>query len=230
MASISTEVISEAILAAFGAAINEAIEKAVEDRVRQKAEELVGREVIYCVSGLIYDLGKVAEDLDDYDTYLALTSGCPDYEETVREFILEDASLSELEEIADEDGDWDDVQRAAGYDPNEPPQDSDELDIDLEDWLDADETRWKTLRDEVWKIATSYKEIAEEHSLEPDYREVFEHWIVSGWLGDKLKDQGEVVEEYLGLTIWGRCTTGQSISMDGVMCQIARNLLEKYHD
>ena len=65
-------------------------------------EELVQREVIYCVSCLISDLGSVAEQLDDYDTYLTLVGGKPDYEEAARYFILNDADLSELEEIVDE--------------------------------------------------------------------------------------------------------------------------------
>ena len=75
-------------------------------------EELVQREVIYCVSCLISDLGSVAEQLDDYDTYLTLVGGKPDYEEAARYFILNGADLSELEEIVDECSWWDEVIEA----------------------------------------------------------------------------------------------------------------------
>lgn len=59
-----------------------------------------------------------------------------------------------------------------------------------------------------------------------DYRsEVFEHWIVSDWIASKLIEHGEVVDtDFMGLTIWGRTTTGQSISMDCVIQQIAKDL------
>ena len=54
----------------------------------------------------------------------------------------------------------------------------------------------------------------------------YEHWIVSGWLAGKLEDQGEMVNrDICGLIVWGRCTTGQAIYMDGVIQEIARDLL-----
>lgn len=61
-----------------------------------------------------------------------------------------------------------------------------------------------------------------------DYRrEVFEHWAVSNWLAGKLEEQGETVDrDFAGLTVWARTTTGQAIYMDGVILQIAANLLQ----
>jgi hypothetical protein len=45
--------------------------------------------------------------------------------------------------------------------------------------------------------------------------EVYEHWIVSDYLASLLKAIGEaVVDDLYGLTVWGRCTTGQAIYMD----------------
>lgn len=72
--------------------------------------------------------------------------------------------------------------------------------------------------------ACGYQEVAEELSIDPDQREVYEHWIVSDWLAGKLADRGEVTGDFAGLTIWGRCTTGQAIAMDGVIQQIAAEL------
>ncbi len=59
---------------------------------------------------------------------------------------------------------------------------------------------------------------------EEEAREAYEHWIVSDWLAEKLRDKGEMVGELHGLTIWGRCTTGQAIALDGVMQEIAKDL------
>lgn len=57
--------------------------------------------------------------------------------------------------------------------------------------------------------------------------EVYEHWIVSSWLANKLESHGQVIDhDFMGLTIWGRCTTGQSISMDYVIQQIAKDIIE----
>lgn len=59
----------------------------------------------------------------------------------------------------------------------------------------------------------------------PDGAEVYEHWIVSDWLAARLIEAGEtVVRDVAGLTVWGRCTTGQAISMDGVIQRIALDI------
>ena len=57
--------------------------------------------------------------------------------------------------------------------------------------------------------------------------EVFEHWIVSSWLGEHLENQGEVVHQIGSLEVWGRATTGQAIYMDGVILSIVNHLF--YH-
>lgn len=52
------------------------------------------------------------------------------------------------------------------------------------------------------------------------YNEIFEWWAVSGWLLDKLEAKGEpVLKTDLG-DWWGRCTTGQSIILDGIIEEI----------
>lgn len=51
--------------------------------------------------------------------------------------------------------------------------------------------------------------------------DVYEHWIVSDWLADKLQERGETVnKDFYGLTIWGRTITGQQIYIDGIICDI----------
>lgn len=68
------------------------------------------------------------------------------------------------------------------------------------------------------EMGEAEKSLCEELGLEPYENEVFEYWAVSEWLGEKLKAQGELIDDdFLGLCVWGRTTTGQSISMDGVI-------------
>ncbi len=73
--------------------------------------------------------------------------------------------------------------------------------------------------------ALGAEECCERLGLEPDYIDIYEHWIVSDWAADKLSALGEVVvKDLYGLTVWGRCTTGQSISMDGIWWKIAEGM------
>lgn len=55
--------------------------------------------------------------------------------------------------------------------------------------------------------------------------EVFEYWLVTPWLGEKLKARGELVTEFFNLVIWGRQTTGQLIYADDVIGKITKKIL-----
>ena len=232
-------------------------------------QELVQREVIYCVSCLISDLGSVAEQLDDHDTYLTLVGSKPDYEEAACYFILNDADLSELDEIVDEYACWSEMVEGVTSDANQllhPYRifyDEDEAtalifecwaenlqhakeqcfdanpgvelycieidnSVDFEEFCDKnplllDAVRQKTL-DVIDIEGGAYEWVCDNFNLEPEYGEIYEHWIVSNWLGHKLSERGHIVENYLGMTIWGRGCTGQAIYMDGVMEQICNDL------
>lgn len=60
--------------------------------------------------------------------------------------------------------------------------------------------------------------------LETEPQEIFEWWIVTGFLFEKLRDQGEPVIEWQNLHIWGRTTTGQAILLDGVISRICEDM------
>lgn len=65
----------------------------------------------------------------------------------------------------------------------------------------------------------------EDSGEEPPTIEALEHWIVSDWLADKLEAEGEMIcRDFVGLTIWGRVTSGQHIAMDYVIQKIAEKL------
>lgn len=76
------------------------------------------------------------------------------------------------------------------------------------------------------KYFNTAEEWCEERGLEPYQREVFEFWAVSQWLGDKLRERGEKVDDdFAGLVVWARTTSGQGISGDRVIQEIAASVL-----
>jgi hypothetical protein len=68
------------------------------------------------------------------------------------------------------------------------------------------------------------EEEKEQLESEDDPIEAYEHWIVSDWLAERLAEKGEITGELLGLTLWGRTTTGQAICLDGVIREIASDM------
>lgn len=73
-------------------------------------------------------------------------------------------------------------------------------------------------------ICPSCKEEVKENDIESQGKEVFEWWIVSNYLYNKLKEKGEVVTEWGNNYYWGRCTTGQSILLDSVISSICYDM------
>lgn len=68
------------------------------------------------------------------------------------------------------------------------------------------------------------KDCCIENNIDYDYNEALEHWVVTDYIGKKLKDKGEIIEEFQGLTIWGRCTSGQAILLDCVISEICNDI------
>ena len=62
---------------------------------------------------------------------------------------------------------------------------------------------------------------------EPQMVEALEHWVVVDWFGEELRKQGEMVQEFKGLVIWGRQTSGQSISMDYVVQDVLKDIVQR---
>lgn len=79
-----------------------------------------------------------------------------------------------------------------------------------------DDTFFTTV--EAWEEACSLE------GIDPYLDEAYEHYIVSDLLAYQLEKRGEmIIIDFLGLTIWGRATTGQMVYMDDVMVDIAKN-------
>ena len=120
-----------------------------------------------------------------------------------------------------------------------------EVDEELRDYLQAElddiETfeAWVKLKDKdedlrhaiIDKISSDdeYREIGNEYDLGTGYNEIYEYWTIpEGFTARELREHGQVVFDFGGLTIWGRMTTGQSISMDGVIRRIVKELDEDH--
>lgn len=73
------------------------------------------------------------------------------------------------------------------------------------------------------KIETRIDELSGDiESLESDtqQQEIYEWWLVSHWLFDKLKEKGEPVLNYANNYWWGRGVSGQAILLDAVISEI----------
>lgn len=160
------------------------------------------RESGHCVSSLVHTLAKAANGA------ISSPSGRNPYL---------DKAISETMHLADRAfelscpiNDWEGAAQEGGWQHS----------ASLDGWIHEGERRGDeyvaqpTAEDACWL-----------HDIEAHQREVFEHWIVSDWMADRLAEHGEKVDkDFAGLTIWARTTTGQAVYADHVIEQIAKTL------
>ena len=77
-------------------------------------------------------------------------------------------------------------------------------------------------KDAYWLCEYCDIRLNEEPDSEP--QEIFEWWIVTEYLYEKLKAKGEPVLEWGNNYYWGRTTTGQAIAMDSVIGEICSEM------
>lgn len=164
----------------------------------RSAQDIVRAEVIYCVSGLVSTLAASAGSHDS----------------SAQGTDLAGLTYQALE-LAAPVADYESAARDAGWEemPGKPGGQH----------VFRDETDGQ-----MW-CANDWQDLCTDHDIDPYDREVFEHWIVTDWLADKLEAKGEKVDrDFAGMTVWARTTTGQSISIDGVIVEIAAGLAREY--
>lgn len=212
--------------------------------LHELASKLVQNHVVCCVSGLIEGLVKVSSDLgyklfaDAFDIDiddLQFLCQKPDYETAARDFIFNDADAADLEGLADDNGCWEDIVEEFVPEVKEVTEESEDDSTTYylhtgctNPFDDEDEARdaaiesvMPAIRKAIWQITTDYEAICAAHGLDYEYIEALEYWVVSSWLASKLVEKGESIAEVCGLTVWGRCTSGQAISCDGIIESIA---------
>ena len=215
---------------------------------QEKARKLVANEVganVSClVSGIIkasyemsYEAFKDAFDTDS-DELINLCQRY-DYETPAVRYIQHDANAYDLELTAG--GDWEDflpclIEVSLPGDEDDEPENTTKWKYEgcetlFDDEDDAREASIEANLDAIRKKVLAkineeetWDEVCYLHRLEPNIDEVYEHWIVSDWFGRKLSEKGEIVNDLCGLTIWGRCTSGQAIYIDSVVEQIVEDL------
>jgi len=67
------------------------------------------------------------------------------------------------------------------------------------------------------KYSNDLMEVCVQFNDEDYPEEALEHWLVSDWLANRLREEGEMVIDFMDLTIWGRTTSGQAILLDSVI-------------
>ena len=175
----------------------------------------VERNIGECVSSLMYPIGqnldRCAEIFDfDYDEALGWFQK-EDYSEAV-DNLIDDADLDDLEVVADMVGDWSDVIEGIE-----------------EEALEASLPQIRTKVKALITNDSEYVEIGQHFNLDPDYSEIYEYWVIpEGWSARDLENAGQIVFEFAGLRIWGRQTTGQSISIDSWLRDLMKNLDEDH--
>lgn len=168
-------------------------------------EDLVRREVHYCVSSLVSTLAKAAGNFHAYSDHRSPECGVRELTVLAEQAFELAAPIPDYEEAAREAG-W---RSYGGLETGQWWRDGEAGPGGAVDMLGA----------------TSAQDACDQDNIEPYEREVYEHWIVSDWLADKLAAKGEkVTRDFAGLTVWARTTTGQAISMDWVIEQIVEDL------
>lgn len=180
-------------------------EREQESNLQCELSNFVDREVIYCVSSLVYELAQKSEYMDD------LMSVCS-HPMWTHEFSY--TCTNERKE--DENGDTEECGESWEEEDDEPrPQEWSHVD-------DIDDLSVFTMACPKCDTMTEPDEV---RAKETDADEAYEHWIVTNWFADKLEERGEMVlRDFLGLTIWGRTTTGQAIHMDWIIGDIYKSL------
>lgn len=169
---------------------------------QQRVDRLVNLEVRSCISSLVSTLARgdgpnMGAPAELFDQAFELASPIPDYEEAALE------------------AGW--TRTPEGWFWREP----------IDDEAENGRANFYFLGSGpfVKSEADSYETLCAEEDIEPYYREVYEHWIVSPWLADDLEAKGEKVDrDFAGLTVWARTTTGQQISADAVIKSIVDDL------
>lgn len=172
--------------------------------IDQTARRIVDQEVCYCVSSLATELIRGAFEpsaLITEDEALSLSGTEPSLDD-YRDQLDSDYICEQGIDPSDGQEAWRWYDKTRGDAPE----------LAESDWF---ETELEALQD-----------CYDSECLDATGQEALEHWLVTDWMANQLRKEGETVTELesLSLTIWARATSGQAIYSDGVMQRIAARL------
>lgn len=205
------------------------IEKITENQINEKAEQLV-REDVWCnIDALMNDfvithpdnIDNFHEEVQNYYSYPEM----PAAEfwggtEADRDGVIERLE-AEKEKLEDEQRKIEDtvIKNHVGIEKNKSVSIRNPFMWDSK----ANHTiKWYGINDRILEVETIISDLED---LETEPQDVMEWWAISPWLYRKLDEIGCVVYNYGCTQVWGRTTSGQHISLDGEITQIARTLL-----
>jgi hypothetical protein len=100
--------------------------------------------------------------------------------------------------------------------------------FEVQDEETVDELREAVYQDvmcedmEYWQDFVNDQDIVDLAEYE---MEALEFWIVDERFREKLAEKGEAtMEEFFGMPVWGRTTSGQGIAMDAIVAEIALDI------
>ena len=146
---------------------------------------------------------------------------------------LEGFQIDDLENLYPDPSEWDVDECREWLDDqgHTPPLDEDEIMEIARTLRDEHDSQMSddTLKEKghfAYIMAEAEEELAvddwrEAVTEQADAAEVYEWWRVTSWLLSELRDIGEVVIDNDYGEWWGRGTTGQGLTMDGVLQKIA---------
>lgn len=221
-----------------------------EGAFQDACSRFVGKNVIYCLSSLMYDIlhnAKASAKIFDVDYEDMFQWGCvEDWQTPVNDFI-DDCGIGDidnLETIANLVADWDDILLESNVQTIVEREDEDGCAYwtfegrDEPRWDDEDDATLAAQEEALGAICgnikaaitedSEYRDIANEFDLDPEQHEVYEHWLVDRYFAARLEERGELIIYFNNMVIWGRCTTGQSICLDHVIRAMVRDLPEHH--
>jgi len=173
-----------------------------ESKLQEKCRTFVGQHVFACVSSLIGDLAR------NYDAARALDID----EDELRDLCVQDDFKEPVEDYLRQE--WDRTKLVEAL-----------TDAGFECYDHEDKEALLTAYLEHLETEGELESFANGNDIQPHTNEAYEHWIVSDQLARELEERGEIVaRDFMGMTIWGRCTTGQAILLDWVI----RDIVEKW--
>lgn len=166
--------------------------------------KLVEREVLHCISSTVNHFTQNPEACVDgisYDDDIIPLCQADDWETPGRDHIDSEMDRDDLIDYC---------QREAL------------ITLDDDDQTDLSDDDLRKLASE--NASNDWQKFCQDNRIDPEQVEAYEHWAVSSWFKSKLAEQGQITGELLDFDVWGRCTTGQAISIDEVIWSIANEM------